>query len=391
MGLLRRSVAAIRRIDRVWVDWLPVAGLLALSQFDPNLVGAKPVASPLLLGLFAVATTLPLGWRRRHPMATAVAISAAVAGWALAFGPVLSLSSFLAMVLAMFAVGAHADRRQTIVSVAATAMAAIVVTLTLEEPAPALDWVFPVLYFGGALLLGRGMRRREERTRLLSQLNADLERERDRSAGFAAAEERARIARELHDVIAHGVGVMVVQAEAAEEILTADPDQARRSLQQIQTSGREALAELRQLLGVLRPHTDDHPDAARRDMAALAALSERITGTGLRVHLRVEGRPRPLPTALEQTVYRIVQEALTNTQKHANASSAQVWIRYRPDHLEIEVTDDGREPPAAHEPTGGHGLIGMRERVGAYHGTLTAGRADGGFTVRAVLPTDNLP
>lgn len=390
MSLVGRLGAALRRVDHVWVDWLPVAGLLALSQVDPNLAASDAEVPPLAGGLFAVATTLPLGWRRHHPGSVIIAITAAVVVWALLVGPLITFSSFLAVMVAMFAVGVHGDRREVVTGITAAALAVTVVALTDDQPASAFEWVFPTIYFGGAMLLGRAMRRREQRTQMLARLNAELARERDRNAELAAAQERTRIAREMHDVIAHGVGVIVVQAEAAEEVLTTRPDRARGALREIQTVGRQTLTELRHLLGVLRHDSTGPPADVQPTLAELDRLADRMAATGLRVELRTEGRPRPLPAPLELTAYRLVQEALTNTHKHAQATVARVVVRYHADQLEVEVTDDGGGT-SVRPSTRGRGLIGMHERVHACAGSLEAGGTEAGFVVRAVLPTAGAP
>ena len=200
--------------------------------------------------------------------------------------------------------------------------------------------------------------------------------------------ERTRIARELHDVVGHTLSLMVLQAGAERLALGDERPATRDALVQIESAGRSTLAELRRLVGVLR--SDD--EAAERGpppgLARLPDLVDTVRLTGLSVDLQVQGVPRPLPAGLDVSAYRIVQEALTNTVRHATASVARVCIGYGDGDLQIEVTDDGRASPAA--PTnGGHGLIGMRERIALYGGGLSVGpRADGGFTVCARLPLD---
>lgn len=386
---LRRLLNALKRVDRLWVDWLPVAALLLLSQVDPNVAesGAFTDVSPLLVGAFTVATVLPLGWRRRYPMAVIVLLAASVMVWGLAVGPVVTFTSFLALILAMYAVAAHGTLARALAGAAVTAVTVTVQALTDGQPGVANDWMYPLFYFGGAWLLGRAVRRRDERNRTLRELSLRLERERDQGARLAAAEERTRVARELHDVIAHGVSVMVVQAEAAEEVLTSRPDLAGKALEQIQTSGRQALTELRHLLGVLRQETDDHTIEPQPSMADIAALVGQVTDTGLDVTLTVRGEERPVGAGIELSAYRIIQEALTNTRKHARTTQANVDVRYRPEQVEILVTDNGTATPHGEPPSPGHGVIGMRERVASCGGSFKAGPTAEGFSVRAVLPT----
>jgi signal transduction histidine kinase len=204
------------------------------------------------------------------------------------------------------------------------------------------------------------------------------------------AREQARIARELHDVISHNVSVMVVQAAAGVDVFEAQPARARSALASIESTGREALAELRRLLGVIRP--EDETDATRAPqprLEQLAALVEQVRSAGLAVDLAVDGLPRPLAPALELAAYRVVQEALTNTLKHAGASKARVTIRYRASELAVEVVDDGPGPPIGLLTGSGHGLVGMRERVALVRGSMDARPAPGGgFAVSARFPLD---
>jgi signal transduction histidine kinase len=217
-----------------------------------------------------------------------------------------------------------------------------------------------------------------------------VELEQQRAEAIAA--ERARIARELHDVIAHHISVVVIQAVAAMGILDRHPERTREPLQRIEQSGREALSELRRLLGILRQDEDRSALAPQPSLADLGALLDGVRGAGLPVELQVEGAVRPLPRGIDVSAYRIVQEALTNTLKHAGVASAQVKVRYGRDALELEVTDTGRGPGTGNGVGAGHGLLGMRERVVVYGGDLETGpKDDGGYLVRALLPLDTEP
>jgi signal transduction histidine kinase len=237
-------------------------------------------------------------------------------------------------------------------------------------------------------VLGNAFQRHGSRERALEAHAAALEREREEKVRIAAAEERARIARELHDVVAHSVSVMVVQVGAARGILDTEPETARDSLLSAERSGRQALAEMRRMLGILRQRADGDGLAPQPGLARVDGLLERARAAGLEVELRTEGDPRPLPPGLDLAAYRIVQEGLTNAVKHAGPASARVVVRYGPDRLDIEVRDDGRGPvERSGDP--GHGVVGMRERVALYGGTLDIGAAEGGgFAVRACLPLD---
>ncbi len=255
--------------------------------------------------------------------------------------------------------------------------------------------VFQTVPFALAWVLGDSLRTRRAYFAQLEERAARLEKEREAQAKVAVAAERARIARELHDVVAHNVSVMVVQADGAAYVLDAAPDQAKKALETISSTGRQALAEMRRLLGVLR--TGEHQEGGeyvpQPDVEQLDELIEQCRSSGLPVDYRIEGTPRPLPSGVELTAYRIVQEALTNTRKHGGPDAgASVRLVYFDDGLGLLVEDDGKGAPhELYEEGGvdgqGHGLIGMRERVGMVGGTLDAGpRPGGGFRISALLP-----
>ncbi|WP_416981569.1 sensor histidine kinase [Streptomyces sp. T028] len=262
-------------------------------------------------------------------------------------------------------------------------------------PGQAAVIVFQTVPFALAWVLGDSIRTRRAYFAELEERNARLEKEREAQAKVAVAAERARIARELHDVVAHNVSVMVVQADGAAYVLDAAPDQAKKALETISSTGRQALAEMRRLLGVLR--TGEHQEGGeyvpQPDVEQIEDLVEQCRGSGLPVDFKIEGTPRPLPSGVELTAYRIVQEALTNTRKHGGPNAgASVRLVYFDDGLGLLVEDDGTGAPhELYEEGGvdgqGHGLIGMRERVGMVGGTLDAGpRPGGGFRISALLP-----
>jgi signal transduction histidine kinase len=212
-----------------------------------------------------------------------------------------------------------------------------------------------------------------------------LEREREEQARLAVVEERGRIARELHDVIAHGVSVIGVQAQAGPH-LVGDPQRVVGVFRAIESSGRDALVELRRLLGILRSGDEQLAIGPQPGLSSLESLVEQVRASGLPVELRIEGEPVHLPAGIDLSGYRIVQEALTNVIKHATDAAAEVVIRHRTRALELDVIDDGHDRPASRNGAG-HGLIGMRERAALYGGTLEAGTRDGGgYAVRARLP-----
>ncbi|WP_306318603.1 MULTISPECIES: sensor histidine kinase [unclassified Streptomyces] len=255
--------------------------------------------------------------------------------------------------------------------------------------------VFQMVPFALAWVLGDSLRTRRAYLAQLEERADRLEKEREAQSKVAVAAERARIARELHDVVAHNVSVMVVQADGAAYVLDQAPDQAKKALETISGTGRQALAEMRRLLGVLR--TGEHEEAGeyvpQPDVEQIEELVEQVRTSGLPVDFKVEGTPRPLPSGVELTAYRIVQEALTNTRKHGGPNAgASVRLVYFDDGLGLLVEDDGKGAPhELYEDGGadgrGHGLIGMRERVGMVGGTLDAGpRPGGGFRISALLP-----
>ncbi|MEU9055113.1 MULTISPECIES: sensor histidine kinase [unclassified Streptomyces] len=255
--------------------------------------------------------------------------------------------------------------------------------------------IFMTVPFALAWVLGDSIRTRRAYYEQLEERATRLEKEREAQAKVAVAAERARIARELHDVVAHNVSVMVVQADGAAYVLDSAPDQAKKALETISSTGRQALAEMRRLLGVLR--TGEHQESGeyvpQPDVEQIDDLIQQCRSSGLPVDFKVEGTPRPLPSGVELTAYRIVQEALTNTRKHGGPNTgASVRLVYFDDGLGLLVEDDGKGAPhELYEDGGadgsGHGLIGMRERVGMVGGTLDAGpRPGGGFRISALLP-----
>ncbi|MFJ1972293.1 sensor histidine kinase [Streptomyces sp. NPDC087903] len=255
--------------------------------------------------------------------------------------------------------------------------------------------IFQTVPFALAWVLGDSIRTRRAYFAQLEERAARLEKEREAQAKVAVAAERARIARELHDVVAHNVSVMVVQADGAAYVLDAAPDQAKKALETISSTGRQALAEMRRLLGVLRTgeHREGGEYVPQPDVEQIDDLVQQCRGSGLPVDFKIEGTPRPLPSGVELTAYRIVQEALTNTRKHGGPNAgASVRLVYFDDGLGLLVEDDGKGAPhELYEEGGadgrGHGLIGMRERVGMVGGTLDAGpRPGGGFRISALLP-----
>jgi signal transduction histidine kinase len=340
---------------------------------------------------FLVAVSLPLLIRREHPVAALAGVFVAQGLWigALYHGSDQPPSEpFFAAVVACFALGFHADRRGLRAGAIVFGVVVLATAVTLAVGGASVDNALPVLvWWLAATAIGRALRERQALVDLLRERSARLELDRERDLAAAASEERARIARELHDVIAHAVSLIVVQASAERRLLSDSQQRTAETLDTIERSGREALGELRRLLGVLRA-TGAERLAPQPGLAGLPDLLDDGRSGGHTIRLHVEGDPMPLPPGLDLTAYRILQEALTNTRKHAPGAALDVALRWRPAWLEIEVIDDG--PGPAHRPDGpGHGLIGMRERAALYGGSIRAERLhDGGFRVCARLPIE---
>ncbi|MGW6456609.1 sensor histidine kinase [Streptomyces sp. NPDC055078] len=388
------SSARPRRIPRplpLTLADLVVAVIVALltgSDVAVNNPGYRQADAVTWL-LYAVSIAALL-FRSRRPVAVAVVTGAACAGWAL-YGHIGELLN-LPVMAALYAVAVRGGRRRTIRTgvIASLASGAVSTAAGIDvvQPrgAPILEMLWPLV----PLLLGEVVRGQRELMAEYADRAARAEAEREREAGRKVQEERVRIARELHDVVAHTVSAMTVQAGLALDALDTRPELAREAMRQVRTSGRDAVGELRATVGVLRGHRDERePTAPAPRLRQLGELAERVEGTGLRVSLRTDTGGRELPQLVELAAYRIVQEALTNVIKHADAARhAAVSVALTGDRLDIEITDDGRVPvPSPGADDDGYGLIGMRERAAAVGGSVAAGPAPGGgWCVRAVLP-----
>jgi signal transduction histidine kinase len=396
----RRSPGAVlARFDPLVVDAVLAIGLagLALVEVWPGFVPHPErwarydwvaYLSPFVLVL---VSTLPIAFRRRYPVAVLLVIGAAMVGWLWRGGESPSVV-FLSFFLAIFSAGAYAsDRRRSLLAYGVLGGLFITIWWATGQ----LDtWLLFIFAFSsGIWLAGDALRARTVEAREHERRAVDLERQRTAALLHAAAEERARIARELHDVIAHNLSVVVIQAGAAQRVLDEQPDAAREALRQVEETGRVAMTEMRRLLGVLRKGDDEPLTVPQPGVDSLEALLDDVGSAGLPVTLRTSGDPRTLPPGIDVSVYRIVQEALTNALRHAEASQATVEVRYLPRSVEIEVVDDGRGTGDTRWDTaGGHGLAGMRERAQLFDGAFEAGpRPSGGFAVRVVLPVDPAP
>lgn len=329
-------------------------------------------------------------WRRSAPFATALVAGGLTAVQGLSSLPEPGLpSAALVGLYTVAALGSQVRAR----AAAAIGAAAIALALLLDPAGPPTpqDVTFFYLVFATAWLLGDGVRHRRDQIESLRERSAALEQTRAARERQVVAEERASIARELHDVIAHSVGVMVVQAESGAVLAARDPGRTEEAFDAIGRSGREALVELRQLLGVLHEQDDAAADrpadrSPQPGLALLPDLTAEVGAAGLDVELVVIGDPQPLAPAVDLSAFRIVQEALTNVLRHAHARSARVVVTWTPDTVQLVVTDDGSASEGA-VPRQGRGLVGMRERAAVVGGEVHAGPASGpGWAVRAVLP-----
>lgn len=382
-----------REARRLILDLGPAAALLALGLvLMSTSYEAAGYQGPRLANFaFLLAVVLPLPLRRRFPALVLAAVFIAQGAWVALYyhgSHQPPFEPFAAGVVACFALGYHASERQLRagvaifgLTVAATAVDLAAGGSTVGNGVPALLW------WAGAIALGRILRSRQTLVDLLRERSDRLERDREHAVAEAAAAERARIARELHDVIAHSVSLVVVQAGAERRLLTADQERTAQTLETIENSGREALTELRRLLGVLRVPSEDRL-APQPGLARLPDLLAESANAGQQVELEVTGEAIELAPGLDLTAYRIVQEGLTNARKHAPGTPVAVALRWQERLLEIEI--DNAEQAAAAEANGaGHGLIGMRERVAMYEGSLEAGPdQDGRYRVRARLPIE---
>ena len=371
--ILLAAVLAFYGLGHVWLGWIPDEG---------HQQGARGLNTVAVL-----MTTVPLAWRRRVPLAVFVVI---FGSFSVSFSLAGAMGSFYAGLLpsliAAYTVARHAPRRDVLAGVALTVAGELLLVATTTEFRNADEILFDVIVWPSIWLAGWTIRIGERRARELGRRAERLEREREARARAAVLDERARIARELHDVVAHGMSLMVVQAGAARSLLngTADP-RVDDHLRSVEASGRQSLSEMRRLLTVLR----DDDELALEPLPGMEQLDALVSATreaGIDVDVEIEGKPEPLPPGVDLTAYRIVQEALTNTIKHAGPARAQVALRYRSDELELEILDDGRGNNTGVDGAG-HGLIGMRERAALYGGELQAGpREGGGYGVRVRLP-----
>jgi signal transduction histidine kinase len=380
----------LRFARRYWFDALVLAGLgVGLAGTVVSQGKADGPTGPLWFDVLAiVAIVTPLFARRRFPFGAPVAVGMAVVLTSFVderLAPLIFIP-FLAGCAAVFLMGLLRERVQ--------AVAGIVLAVGVEALVSYRDpegnvgaFVATSLVFGILWTIAFALGRKFQEADEAKERAARAEREREERARSAVTEERARIARELHDVVGHSVSVMTVQASAVRRLLRPEQQREREALLIVEQTGREALAEMRRMVGVLRRPEEAPALAPQPSLEHLDQLVAKAREAGLAVELRVEGEPVQLAAGLDLTAYRLIQEGLTNSLKHARAQQAEVVVRYSDGHVELNVSDDGRGVGSG--DGGGHGLVGMRERVSVYGGELEAGpRPEGGYRLRAKLPIE---
>jgi signal transduction histidine kinase len=368
------------RSDIVAVGALGAWGLLEA------VLGTGPGSTAARIG-FALAVTVPLLVRRRAPFAVSAFISAASVAWALAADtPESGTFPFPSLLFAIFSIGLYGRTPLTAVIGGLMPVGAMLVALNTDFNSgtpSAGNMAILVFFCAGAWTAGWLGRRRAMQARRAYEESGAL-------ARSAVAEERARIATELHDVVAHSVSIIAVQAGAAEQLLESRPEAAREHMAAVRRTAREAMSEMRRLLDVLR--TDDTTYAPQPGLSRLPDLIDEVHGAGVPVELVEEGQRRELPAGIDLVAFRVIQESLTNVRKHAGGAPTQVAVRYGAKELEVEVRNDaGRAQAAMNGGGGGHGIFGMSERVRLFGGRFEAGEAaGGGFRVHALLPLEDV-
>jgi len=375
---------------RYWFDGLIVAGLgvgLGIAVADQHTKNGPE--GPLWFDVLAViAFTTPLLARRRFPFKAPLAMYVAFGAVSFVDGRLVP-SDFVALPAALaglVVIGMYPDRSRAVAGLVIVQGIAVVVGHN-DPRQKGGDYLWLAIVFAVAWTVGFGIGGKFREVDEAKERAERAEREREERARRAVADERARIARELHDVIGHSVSVMTVQSSAVRRLLEPDQEKERAALLVVERTGREALAEMRRMVGVLRRPEEAPALAPQPSLEQLERLVEQARDAGLPVELRIEGAPKQLPTGVDLTAYRLVQEGLTNAIKHARAQRAEVVVRYSDGHVELTVSDDG--PGGGDGDKGGHGLVGMRERVSVYGGELEAGpRPEGGYRLRARLPVE---
>jgi signal transduction histidine kinase len=376
-----------------WFDALIMAGLgVSLAYAVVEQHNATGPDGPLWFDMAATFVFfLPMLARRRFPFGAPVASAVAIAAASFVDGALVSDNFVVALggIAVALWFGMLRERRQAIAGLAIEIGAlAIVFRNAPDFHGRVGAFIFNSVVFSVAWVVGIAIGHKFEEADEAKERAARAEREREERARLAVEEERTRIARELHDIVGHSVSVMTVQASAVRRLLKPEQEREREALEIVEQTGREALAEMRRLVGVLRRPEEAPALAPQPSLEHLGKLVEQAREAGLPVELRIEGKSIPLSPGVDLTGYRLVQEGLTNAVKHAGAAGAQVLVRYGNGEVEIVVSDDG--DGSGDGEKGGHGLVGMRERVAVYGGELEAGpRAEGGYVLRARLPVEN--
>jgi len=382
-------VSRIGYLARTYAFDAFIAVLAIAAMIQVAVRGDSPNApqTTLWFVLPAIALmVLPLFARRRFPFAAPAAYWLIAAGLSFVDGRLITFPRGLYVlgIATAFLLGNLRDSLKARLGLAIVVAGAAIIVYNLPEHSAA-EQIFIPLVFGISWLGGFALRERAEEAEAAEARAAKAEREREAAARIAVAEERARIARELHDIVAHAVSVMVLQVGAVRHKLPQALAEDRQALEGVEQAGRAALAEMRRLLGAMRHDGQELELTPQPGLDGLDSLLEEVGRAGLPVQLHLDGDPFPLPRAMDLSAYRIIQEGLTNALKHAQASHADVTLRYRTDELQIEVRDDGNG--TATNDGLGHGLVGVRERVNIYGGEMTAGTATGGgFILGARLP-----
>jgi signal transduction histidine kinase len=338
---------------------------------------------------FMLSQTLPLTVRRTYPAGVMIVVGVSAAVYNLLNIQPQPFTEVLPLLLALYSASGYARQAHAIALGIITALVFAIANI----PAVAghqdfKEVALPFVLLAAAWVVGDNTRRRRRETELLQERAERAEREREERARVAALEERSRIAREIHDVVAHSVSVVAVQAGAASTVLPHDPGRAREALTTIEAVSKDTMRELRRLLGVLREPREGAALGPQPSLGRLDELVEHFRGAGLSVTVSREGVGEDLPPGLDLSAYRVIQEALTNTLKHSSAGAARVAIRDTGESLEVTVAEEGEagEGLPARTDGDGHGLVGMRERVALFGGTLQVDPSDGRFTVRALFP-----
>lgn len=382
MTVRKQSTDLLRHGERLLPGLLFVGGQVEIWA------GPLRTSRPTLTAVTTAAMAVVLWWRKRQPLAAATVIAVSIAAQATFGVNVENGTVFLfCVVIASYSIGAHGKALDVIVGLSGLGVAAAADVATSARGALLDDFMYVGFVLAAPCVAGRIARHRHNHVLQLQREASELRKAQQERAIRAAAEERARIARELHDIVAHSLAVMLVQAGAGEQMVDKDPPRASEALRAVQETGRQALADMRRLLGLLRDDPMVADLAPQPCTGDINRLVDDVRATGMEVDLIIDGEMRPLSLGVELAAYRVAQEALTNALKHSGARRACVRVKYESDALTVEVSDDGSGNGL--DGNGGHGLVGMRERVTVHGGWLDVGSGpEGGFIVRAWLPLD---